>query len=100
LRAAAAAEKGDASTAKSTAVKGDTSTAEFATDNSHRHPSTQPRLTTALMLALSIAGFYDLTTAFRSGTIEETLTFFGPCFLVALMVASLMLHGALKLRRF
>jgi hypothetical protein len=99
LRAASAAEKGDASTAESTAEKSHALTAVFTADNGHRQPSTHPRLTTVIMLVLSSAGFYDLATAFQSGTIETALTFFGPSFIAALIIAALMLYGALSVPR-
>jgi hypothetical protein len=82
LKAASAAEKGHAATAKSTS------------DNSHAPNKISPRLTTVCMLVLSFAGFRDLASALLSGTIETALSFFGPCFLTALMVAALMLRVA------
>jgi len=100
LRAASAAEKGDAATTEPTAEKSHASTAEStAASNGHRHPLTFPRLTIALMLVFSFAGFHNLATAMHSRTIDTALTFFGPCFLAALLVASLMLHVTLSLPR-
>lgn len=99
LTAESTAEKGHAATAESTAEECHTSTTESTTEHSHRHSSTLPRLTIALMLIFSSAGFFDLATAIYSETIETALAFFGPCFLAALLVTSLMLHVALSLPR-
>lgn len=85
LRAASAAEKGDASTPEST-------------DDKSR-ALTLPRLTVVCMLIFSSAGFLGLAAALYSGDIDVTLSVFGPCFLVALIIAALMLHGALSVPR-
>jgi hypothetical protein len=85
--------------AEPTAEKSHALTAESATDNGHGHLSTSSRLTIALMLILSFIGFFNLATTMYSGTIETALTFFGPCFLVALIVAGLILHVALSAPR-
>ncbi|KAM0706401.1 hypothetical protein Q7P35_005727 [Cladosporium inversicolor] len=77
LREASMAEKGHTLTAEPSAEKSHASTAESTAEHNHRPSSTLPRLTIALMLVFSSAGFFDLATALYSETIETALTFFG-----------------------
>jgi hypothetical protein len=51
------------------------------------------------MLVFSSAGFFDLAAAIYSGDIDAALSVFGPCFLVALVIAALILHVALTVPR-
>lgn len=109
LRADSAAEKGHASTAEATVDESHPSTAISTTDNGHastansaadnRHSPKPARLTITLMSIFLFAGSFNLALSLYSGTINSTLTFFGPCYLTALIVAASMLHGALSLPR-
>jgi hypothetical protein len=91
------AERKRSSRAESAAEKGHTLTSESTADNIQ---SPMPlRFTTLYMLGCSFVVFVDLGVAIYSEKIDMALSFFGPCFLAALMVAALALHSALSLPR-
>lgn len=89
-------QRGRPSRAESAAEKGRVSTAESAAEDSQGNTSTPLRATTFCTLAYSFTGFVDLGIALYSGNIDTALSFFGPCFLAALIIAALPLHGALS----